>query len=71
MKHDKQCGPGNTLFNWLCVAACVVPAVALAYFFRDSLGTWLPLALMLAVCGGMHFLMTRSGGNESDKKQHE
>lgn len=70
MKHE-QCSSGNSLFNWLCVAACVILAAALAFFFRDSFGAWLPLVLMLAVCGGMHFLMTRSSGNESDKKQHE
>jgi len=71
MKHGRQCDSGNSLFKWLCVAACVVPAAAVAFFFRDSLGSWLPLVLMLAVCGGMHFFMMRSSGNESDKKQHE
>ena len=58
MKHDKQCGSGNSLSTWLCVGACAAPAVTLALFYPGS--AWLSAALMLAVCGGGHLLMTRS-----------
>lgn len=71
MKHDKQCGSGNSLSTWLCVGACAAPAVTLALFFPGS--QWLSAALMLAVCGGAHFLMTRStaAGEQSAVKRLE
>lgn len=62
VKHDKQCGSGNSLFNRLYVGACVVPALGLAFFFRDSLGAWFAVVLMLAVCSGAHSPITRSRG---------
>lgn len=70
MKHDKQSGSGNSLSKWLCVGACAAPAVTLALFFPGS--AWLSAALMLGVCGGMHFLMQGKGGAEqSPVKQGE
>lgn len=53
----KPCGSGNSLPAWLCVGACAAPAVTLALFFPGS--AWLSAALMLAVCGGAHFLLMR------------
>lgn len=60
LQHDKQCSSGSSLSTWLCVGACAAPAVGLALFAPDS--RWLSAALMLAVCGGAHFLMTRGTG---------
>lgn len=70
MKHDKQSGSGKSLSKWLCVGACAAPAVTLALFFPGS--QWLSAALMLAVCGGAHFLMRGTGaGEQSPVKQGE
>lgn len=70
MKHDRQSGSGNSVSKWLCVGACAAPAVTLALFFPGS--AWLSAALMLGVCGGMHFLMQGKGGAEqSAVKQGE
>ena len=71
MKDDKQCGSGNSLSTWLCVGACAAPAVTLALFYPGS--AWLSAALMLAVCGGGHLLMTRStaAGEQSVVKRPE
>lgn len=60
MKHEKQRGSGNPLFKWACIGACAAPAVGLALFAPDS--RWFSAVLMLAVCGGAHFLMTRGTG---------
>lgn len=70
MKHDKQGGSGNSASKWLCIGACAAPAVTLALFFPGS--QWLAAALMLGVCGGMHFLMQGKGsGEQSAVKQGE
>jgi hypothetical protein len=71
MQHDKQCSSGKSLSTWLCVGACAAPAVTLFLFFPGS--PWFSAALMLAVCGGAHFLMTRgtAAGEQSAVKQGE
>lgn len=69
-QHDKQCSSGKSLSTWLCVGACAAPAVTLVLFFPGS--QWLAAALMLGMCGGMHFLMQgKGGGEQSPVKQGE
>lgn len=53
--------------------ACRSCEVHSEQLYRNSISAWLPLALMLVVCGSAHFLMTRSmaAGQQSEGPQPE